>query len=199
MSLKLSMGLVALVSVALMGCSSKGYVDKKMAELQVRVDTQLDSVKVQSSTNADEIEKMKALTGELSQKVDKLPNQVTGYENYKVIWEGSVNFGFDSQDISDVSSEILGGLGQKMVDVPKSVLEIAGHTDKTGPANYNFQLGIRRAESVKTFLTDKYGVPLYRMYTVSFGNTKPLAMPDQTNANAKNRRVMLRLWGPPTA
>jgi len=39
-------------------------------------------------------------------------------------------------------------------------------------------------------------VALYRMFIVSFGENKPIAMPDEANTNAKNRRVVLKLWGP---
>jgi outer membrane protein OmpA-like peptidoglycan-associated protein len=33
------------------------------------------------------------------------------------------------------------------------------------------------------------------MYTVSHGESKPVALPDEKNANSKNRRVTLKLWG----
>jgi outer membrane protein OmpA-like peptidoglycan-associated protein len=33
------------------------------------------------------------------------------------------------------------------------------------------------------------------MFTVSHGEDKPVAMPDEKDANQKNRRVVLKLWG----
>lgn len=180
----------------LAGCASKGYVDKKMAEMQTLVSTDVSSIKSQTDSNSDEIKKMQALTTELSGKADMALNKAKGFEDYQVIWEGSVNFDYDSHELTQIAQDNLDALGQKMADNPRSILEIAGHTDRTGSAKYNFQLGLRRSESVKTFLADKYGVALYRMFIVSFGENKPVAMPDEANSNAKNRRVVLKLWGP---
>lgn len=180
----------------LAGCASKGYVDKKMAEMQAQVGTDVSSIKAQTDSNSDEIKRIQALTTELSGKTDMALNKAKGFEDYQVIWEGMVNFDYDSHELTQIAQDNLDALGQKMADNPRSILEIAGHTDRTGSAKYNFQLGLRRSESVKTFLADKYGVALYRMFIVSFGENKPIAMPDEANTNAKNRRVVLKLWGP---
>jgi len=190
---------VILLSSALLllaGCASKGYVEKRMAEMQAKVDSDVTTLKAQTDSNSEEIRKMEALTTELSGKADMALNKAKGFEDYQVIWEGVVNFDYDSHELNQLAQDNLEGLGQKMMDSPRSILEIAGHTDRTGSAKYNFQLGIRRSESVKMFLTDKYGIGLYRMFTVSFGKNKPVALPDEANANAKNRRVVLKLWGP---
>lgn len=188
--------MVSAAFLLLAGCASKGYVDEKMAEMQAKVEADVNTVKVQSDANAEEIKKIQALTDELSQKTDKALNQTQGFENYKIIWEGSVNYDYDSYELGQLAKDNIEGLGQKMIDSPHSILEIAGHTDRSGSDKYNFQLGIRRAEAVKTYMTDKFGVALYRMFTVSYGKSKPIAMPDEANANAKNRRVILKLWGP---
>ncbi len=189
-----TLSLSALLLLA--GCASKGYVDKKMAEMQAQVSTDVSSIKAQTDSNSDEIKRIQALTTELSGKTDMALNKAKGFEDYQVIWEGVVNFDYDSHELTQIAQDNLDALGQKMADNPRSILEIAGHTDRTGSAKYNFQLGLRRSESVKTFLADKYGVALYRMFIVSFGENKPIAMPDEANTNAKNRRVVLKLWGP---
>ncbi|MCX6827009.1 MAG: OmpA family protein [candidate division Zixibacteria bacterium] len=190
--------LLAIISVALLlsGCASKGYVDQKMSEMQAKVQADVNGVKTQSAMNAEEIRKIEILTQELSQKTDKALNQTKGFENYQVIWEGTINFDFDSYELNQPTRDNIEGLGQKMIDNPHSILEVAGHADRNGSAKHNFQLGIQRAESVKTYLTDHFGIALYRMFTVSYGKSKPVALPDEKNANARNRRVVLKLWGP---
>jgi OOP family OmpA-OmpF porin len=72
---------------------------------------------------------------------------------------------------------------------------LVGYTDQTGSSTYNFLLGRERAESVKRFLINNYGVALYRMFISSEGKLKPVALPDEKDANSKNRRVVLKLWG----
>nr|MBN2277952.1 OmpA family protein [candidate division Zixibacteria bacterium] len=195
MRLRLLLLLAAVAAFLISGCASKGYVDEKMTEMQAKVDADINKVKAQAVMNSDEIKKLQTTTAEISAKADKALNEAKGFENYQVIWEGVVNFDFDSFVLTQLSKDNLEGLGQKMIDYPKSLLEVAGHTDKAGTSSYNMVLGMKRAESVKRFLADQYGAALYRMYTVSYGETKPVAMPDEKNANAKNRRVVLKLWG----
>jgi len=177
------------------GCASKGYVDEQMATLKTEMQGDMDKMKSQATMNADEIKKLQALSTELSEKTEMALNEAKGFETYQVIWEGVVNFDFDSFDLTQVAKDNLAGLGQKMIDYPKSLLEIAGHTDKSGSSKYNFELGLKRAESVERYLVDEYGVALFRMFMVSHGKTKPVALPDEKNSNTKNRRVTLKLWG----
>ena len=195
MRLKVLLLLTVAAAFLIAGCASKGYVDEKMAEAQAGMEADLNKTKAQATMNADEIKKLQQLNNELSKKADMALSEAKGFENYQVIWEGVVNFDFDSFELSQLAKDNLAGLGQKMIDKPRSLLEIAGHTDKTGAAKYNFMLGMQRAESVKKHLVDQYGVALYRMFIVSHGESKPVAMPDEKNANEKNRRVVLKLWG----
>ncbi len=177
------------------GCASKGYVDQRIAEVQAEMQAEMNTVKAQTALNADEIKRMQALTAELSDKADMALNEAKGFENYQVIWEGVVNFNFDSHELTQISRDYLEELGQKMIDYPRSLLEMTGHTDKTGPADYNLMLGKARAEAVQRYLVDQYGIALYRMFIVSQGENRPVAMGDERDANAKNRRVVLKLWG----
>jgi outer membrane protein OmpA-like peptidoglycan-associated protein len=195
MRLSLFLLLVAMASLVISGCASKGYVDEQIASLKATQDAEINNIKSQSGLNADEIKELKAMNAELSEKADLALNQAKGFENYVVIWEGVVNFDFDSYDLSQFAKDNLEELGQKMIDYPRSLLELAGHTDKSGSDNYNMMLGMKRAESVKKYMVDQFGIALYRMFTVTHGETKPVALPDEKDANTKNRRVTLKLWG----
>lgn len=63
-----------------------------------------------------------------------------------------------------------------------------GHTDNVGPENYNYQLGLRRAQAVVDYMTAA-GVDPKRVRAKSMGETKP-AVPNDTPMNrALNRRV----------
>jgi len=69
---------------------------------------------------------------------------------------------------------------------------IAGHTDAKGNSQYNKQLSLRRAESVKRFLIAG-GLEAGRLDTVGYGSEQPLA-PDRPD-DPKNRRVEIRDLG----
>lgn len=177
------------------GCASKGFVEEQIRASESRTSSQLTDVSGRASSLETDIEQLKSLSRELSEKTDMAINQAKGFENYQIIWQGEVNFDFDSYDITPVSEQTLMEAGQKLEAHRRSLVELVGHTDKTGPAKYNIMLGERRAESVKRFLADRFGISLYRMFTLSYGKEKPLELPDQANANYKNRRVKIVIWG----
>jgi outer membrane protein OmpA-like peptidoglycan-associated protein len=66
---------------------------------------------------------------------------------------------------------------------PQTIIEIGGHTDSTGTAEYNQQLSVKRAESVKDALVQN-GVAPERMQTVGYGESRPIS-----SDHAMNRRV----------
>jgi peptidoglycan-associated lipoprotein len=72
-------------------------------------------------------------------------------------------------------------------------LEIEGHTDSTGPAEYNKQLGLERAEAVKRYLYETQNIPLHKMNVISFGAEKPVAPNTTREGRAKNRRVVIKV------
>jgi outer membrane protein OmpA-like peptidoglycan-associated protein len=71
----------------------------------------------------------------------------------------------------------------------KNRFVVAGHTDAKGSAEYNKQLSLRRAETVKRFLVDK-GIDPARLETVGYGSDKLLS-PDHPE-DPSNRRVEIR-------
>ena len=103
-----------------------------------------------SATSLD-LQKLQALQSDLESKAEMALNQAEGFENYQVIWEGEVNFDFDSDEITSVAEQTLMDAGQKMESGPESLVELIGHTDKTGSNAYNLALGERRSESVRRF------------------------------------------------
>jgi outer membrane protein OmpA-like peptidoglycan-associated protein len=72
-------------------------------------------------------------------------------------------------------------------------VEIQGHTDSIGPAAYNEQLGLQRADAVKRYLYEQHQVPLHKMNAISFGEGSPVT-DNKTRANrAQNRRVVIKV------
>ncbi len=180
---------VALIS----GCgASKDYVDEQVRASEARTVAQLGDAEGKTSVD---LQKLQALQDALESKTDMALNQAKGFENYQVIWEGEVNFDFDSDEITSVAEQTLMDAGQKMESSSESLIELVGHTDNTGSSAYNLALGGRRAESVRRFLADRFGISLYRMFTLSYGEDKPVALPDESSASSKNRRVRLLVWG----
>jgi outer membrane protein OmpA-like peptidoglycan-associated protein len=68
--------------------------------------------------------------------------------------------------------------------------EIAGHTDDTGTKEENMKLSQERAEAVKTFLVNYYGISPDRLVARGYGESQPVASNDTEEGRAQNRRVV---------
>ena len=136
---------VALLALTLMfvGCGvNKDYVAQQIQDSEARTGSEIGSLRDKTDGNASEITKLRSLATELDAKADMAINKAKGFENYQVIWQGEINFDFDKADVNAAAEQILNEAGDKMEQNPGSVIEIVGHTDKTGSANYNLMLGL---------------------------------------------------------
>ncbi len=73
-------------------------------------------------------------------------------------------------------------------------VQIVGHTDNIGPAAYNEQLSVRRADSIKELLV-KSGVDPSKITLLGMGERSPAAENSTPEGRAKNRRVVIMLKG----
>jgi len=187
---------LALMLLLIAGCGvNKDFVAQQISDSEARTASEINTLRDKTDGNASEITRLQSLAGELSNKTDMAINNAKGFENYQIIWEGVINFDFDSYDITGIAEQTLMEAGEKMEQNPRSVIEIAGHSDPTGSAGYNLMLAKERANSSKRFLNDRFGISLYRMFVISYGEEKPTAMLDENQSASKNRRVTLRIWG----
>jgi OmpA-OmpF porin, OOP family len=68
---------------------------------------------------------------------------------------------------------------------------LEGHTDSTGSADYNLALSKRRAEAVKAYMVQAFGVPSSRLEAIGYGMQRPL---DPANPESGvNRRVQVMM------
>jgi len=113
-----------------------------------------------------------------------------------VINESSGNFQFGKTDLPEEAKAQIDQLIAKLTQDPKNVfIEIEGHTDNVGNAEYNEKLGLERADAVKRYLYEKHQIPLHKMNVISYGLTKPVADNKTKDGRAQNRRVVIRVLG----
>jgi peptidoglycan-associated lipoprotein len=74
-----------------------------------------------------------------------------------------------------------------LLDNPDAAIRIEGHCDERGTNEYNIALGERRANSARKYLINA-GVEAHRIFTISYGEEKPLDPGHNETAWAKNRR-----------
>ncbi|HXN69820.1 MAG TPA: OmpA family protein [Bradyrhizobium sp.] len=102
-----------------------------------------------------------------------------------------INFDYNSADISAKSLPSVQALGRALSnpDLRGSTFVVAGHTDAAGGESYNQDLSERRADSIKRYLIDKYGITGTDLVTVGYGKSK---LKDPANPMAEaNRRVQV--------
>ena len=102
-----------------------------------------------------------------------------------------INFDYNSADISAKSLPSVQALGRALTssELKGSTFVVAGHTDAAGGEGYNQDLSERRADSIKRYLVDKFGINGSDLVTVGYGKSK-LKDPNQPMAEA-NRRVQV--------
>ena len=109
-------------------------------------------------------------------------------ETLKLNLNSEVSFDYDSARIKPAFKETLDKLAEIMIKYDRTVIHIIGHTDSTGPADYNQRLSERRAWAVVVYLTD-HGVPRDRLRAEGRGESEPRASNDNASGRQLNRRV----------
>ncbi len=100
----------------------------------------------------------------------------------------NINFKYNSAELSPDSIPVLNSLITMLKAHPHMKLEIRGHTDNVGSAEYNLKLSLRRAEKVKEYLV-KNGITDTRLKARGLGESKPIAPNDTEEGRQKNRRT----------
>ncbi len=110
--------------------------------------------------------------------------------------EGSVTlrgilFDTNSDRIRPESRSALEEIGRMLREHPDLRLSIEGHTDSEGAEEHNRDLSQRRANSVRRWLLEEFGVDGDRLRAVGMGESAPVASNDSEAGRQENRRVEL--------
>jgi outer membrane protein OmpA-like peptidoglycan-associated protein len=86
-----------------------------------------------------------------------------------------IQFDYNSANISASSMDSVQALGRALsnANLRGSTFVVAGHTDAVGGEAYNQDLSERRADAIKRYLTEKYGIAGTDLVTVGYGKDKP--------------------------
>jgi outer membrane protein OmpA-like peptidoglycan-associated protein len=112
--------------------------------------------------------------------------------DYRMILE-FVYFDINSARLKDSSVGELERLKSFLSGNPEVKVEIAGHTDSSGPATYNQALSQKRAQAIVDYLIAQ-GITTERLAARGYGETDPIASnDDEAEGRELNRRVELRV------
>ncbi|KPL17652.1 MAG: hypothetical protein AMJ92_11490 [candidate division Zixibacteria bacterium SM23_81] len=114
-------------------------------------------------------------------------------EGIKVTFESGILFDVDSAALRPAAQDNLKNLASILQKYEDTEILIEGHTDSTGPEEYNQTLSERRANSVNNYLIGR-GVQKIRLTTVGYGEMQPVDTNDTPEGRQANRRVEVAIW-----
>lgn len=102
-----------------------------------------------------------------------------------------ITFDYNSANISQKAIPAVQALGRALTnpDLKGTTFVLAGHTDAVGTDPYNQELSEKRADSLKRYLVEKFGIASADLVTVGYGKAR-LKNPNDPNGG-ENRRVQV--------
>ena len=213
--------LLAVSVAASVGCASKNYVRQETTPI-INKTNELDDLTAKNTKDIKDvdaraqsgIQAVQAKAAEVDQKaqaasnqageaqtsadnavhrVDSLQNTVANLDNYRVVTETSVHFGFNKDNLTKQAKETLDQLATDVPNTKGYIITVEGGTDSVGSADYNYGLSERRADAVIQYLASQHSIPAHKIYLVGLGKDKPVEDNKTREGRAKNRRVDVRL------
>jgi len=99
-----------------------------------------------------------------------------------------VYYQFDSVELEGEAIEVLKKNAEWLKANPKARVEVEGHCDDVGSAEYNLALGAKRAQTAKDFLVNQ-GIGAERLVTISYGKEAPACFDLTEECRVRNRRA----------
>jgi peptidoglycan-associated lipoprotein len=209
---------VPLVALALGGttaCATKKFVRTEVTQVNDKVDTLSKSVEEnQERTRAAEgrigevderaqaaaqkahgrADEAYTAAGEAASKAEAIEKASKRLVYEVVLNEEKGNFKFGKATVPETARGEIDTLVQQLKDNPNGgYIEIEGHTDNAGGKEFNYKLGLDRAENVKRYLYEQHQVPLHKINVISYGEDKPVAPNKTRTGRAQNRRVVIKV------
>lgn len=105
-----------------------------------------------------------------------------------VINTGTINFEFDSSELSDEAKALITRHVKLLKESEQLKVILEGHTDSTGDRSYNLKLGERRALTVKDFAIAQGALP-HQIEVISYGEEKLITRELNDEEMRLNRRA----------
>ena len=121
-----------------------------------------------------------------------LPSEARAEAKIDQALETAINFDFDSAQLRPDAREKLESVIFVLREYGEINVKVVGHTDGTGPMDYNMLLSRRRAESVIDYMVS-YGINAVRLSLVGMGESRPLVSNNTRAGRAVNRSVRFQV------
>ncbi|MEM6627310.1 MAG: OmpA family protein [Pseudomonadota bacterium] len=113
-------------------------------------------------------------------------------DQLELLMPSDVTFAVNQSSVQPEFQSALDNVASTLVEYPSTSIDVIGHADSTGSADYNQTLSEQRAQSVSSYLTSR-GVQDLRLASYGMGESQPVASNTTPEGRAQNRRVQIVL------
>lgn len=198
-----AIGLVSLLT----GCATKKFVRGEVNTASEPTNQRVDEVESRLEANQSAISKTNKRVDQQNQAISETSKTAQDALDRAMaagkLAEGSlvsetifnndkVRFKINTSTLTEESKTALDEFAAPLISENRGIfIEIQGHTDASGPEEFNFQLGQKRGEAVRRHLNQAHGFPLHRMSVISYGESAPAYDESTLDGRKANRRVVL--------
>lgn len=179
-----------------------------MAQVDSTMLNYRNKVNLVTNQSMDTLSRMRSRTSELRQ-MDQVNEQFSDVrdrfneEEAQIFRQGQdmiirltgLSFAFDSAKIPNKAKPLLDTIGNRIKRMGNKLVQISGHTDSIGDADYNQRLSEKRANSVKQYLVDEVGLNSNNISAIGFGYNQPITDNESMAARRENRRIDITIFG----
>lgn len=199
-------------------CATKKYVRNRVNERVTPLENRTGELEETSRRNTQDISRMSREVEDVRLRADRAQEQadraassaeqantrVAGVEQsvsdlrsnldkYTVQKTVSVLFRVGRSELLPEAMSGLDELASQIRDRNGFILEIQGFASSDGTTEANDRLSQARSESVRRYLAERHSVPVFRMYILGLGESRPVADNETREGRTQNRRVEVRL------
>jgi len=183
---------ISMVALLAAGCANKEAVKKEEAVVPVASVAKVEPAKpveeqkpVEQAKAVEQAIAVEQAKAQSEAPVTAAPQSATAAENrFEIVY-----FDFDKSDLRQDARDVLSKNAEVILkSFAGAKIQIEGHCDERGSAEYNLALGEHRAKSAQKYLTT-LGVKSENLSVISYGKEKPAVNATDESGWAKNRRA----------
>jgi outer membrane protein OmpA-like peptidoglycan-associated protein len=114
-------------------------------------------------------------------------------EGIKITFASGILFDVNKSSLQTAATADLSKLATILNKYEDTEVLIEGHTDSTGPHDYNLTLSLRRSQTVANYIAD-LGVLANRFHMMGYGPDQPVASNSTATGRQANRRVEIAIY-----
>lgn len=162
-----------------------------------RIGREVEDVRLRSDRAQQQADRAASAAEQANTRVTGVEKSVSdlrsNLDKYSVQKTVTVLFKVGRSELLPEAMTALDELAGQIKDRNGFLLEIEGFASSDGDTGMNDRLSQARSESVRRYLGERHNIPLFRMYILGFGESRPVAANETREGRMQNRRVEVRL------